>query len=76
MRPAPTVATPPRAALAAGERVAELAASFVGTPYRYGGAAPGGFDCSGLVWYVHRALGLHRTQLYRLMDKLGIKQTS
>jgi cell wall-associated NlpC family hydrolase len=51
------VATPPRAADAAGERVAELAASFVGTPYRYGGAAPGGFDCSGLVWYVHRALG-------------------
>lgn len=41
-----------------GTRVAQLAAKFVGTPYRYGGAAPGGFDCSGLVWYVHRELGL------------------
>jgi cell wall-associated NlpC family hydrolase len=43
---------------ASGARVAELAARFVGTPYRYGGAAPGGFDCSGLVWYVHRELGI------------------
>ncbi len=42
----------------AGGRVAELASRFVGTPYRFGGAAPGGFDCSGLVWYVHREAGI------------------
>jgi cell wall-associated NlpC family hydrolase len=41
-----------------GGRVAGLASKFVGAPYRYGGAAPGGFDCSGLVWYVHRELGI------------------
>jgi cell wall-associated NlpC family hydrolase len=42
-----------------GGQVAALATRFVGTPYRFGGASPdAGFDCSGLVWYVHRELGL------------------
>lgn len=34
--------------------VLTLAASFVGTPYVWGGAEPGGFDCSGLTSYVYR----------------------
>lgn len=43
----------------AGARVAALATRYVGTPYRFGGASPdAGFDCSGLVWYVHRELGV------------------
>ena len=33
-------------------RVLEIAAQHLGTPYRYGGASPGGFDCSGFVMYV------------------------
>jgi cell wall-associated NlpC family hydrolase len=35
------------------------AASMIGQPYRFGGAAPGGFDCSGLVEYSALNAGIH-----------------
>lgn len=41
-----------------GQRIAGLAEGLLGVPYRYGGETPQGFDCSGLVLYVHRQLGL------------------
>lgn len=48
---------------AAASAVLSTAAQFVGTPYRYGGAAPGGFDCSGFTSYVfaQHGIGLQRT---------------
>jgi cell wall-associated NlpC family hydrolase len=36
----------------------ERAKAQLGQPYRYGGAAPGGFDCSGLVVYAAAATGI------------------
>lgn len=52
-REAPTgpAADPGRALLQAAE-------SRIGAPYRYGGAGPDAFDCSGLVAYAHRQIGI------------------
>ncbi|HYM42687.1 MAG TPA: C40 family peptidase [Steroidobacteraceae bacterium] len=51
---------PRRAALQpnAGVAIAALAVSLVGSPYEFGGADAGGFDCSGLALYVHEHVGL------------------
>jgi cell wall-associated NlpC family hydrolase len=36
----------------------DSATSMIGQPYRFGGAAPGGFDCSGLVAYAASSAGI------------------
>jgi cell wall-associated NlpC family hydrolase len=41
-----------------GTALAGAAERLVGAPYRFGGASPEGFDCSGLVLYTHGRMGL------------------
>lgn len=39
-------------------RIIFTALQMVGVPYRFGGATPQGFDCSGLVQYAYRNAGI------------------
>jgi cell wall-associated NlpC family hydrolase len=39
-------------------RIVDGARAMLGQPYRWGGAAPGGFDCSGLVVYTMGGAGI------------------
>jgi cell wall-associated NlpC family hydrolase len=45
-----------------GLRAAEIALTYLGTPYHWGAEGPGGFDCSGLIqWaYAHAGVSLPR----------------
>jgi cell wall-associated NlpC family hydrolase len=47
------------ATLSTARLMIDSATSMIGQPYRYGGAAPGGFDCSGLVSYAAENAGVH-----------------
>lgn len=41
-----------------GSEIVVRAIALLGIPYRFGGDGPDAFDCSGLVRYVHRELGI------------------
>lgn len=63
-------ATRPTAEL--GGQAADNALRMVGRPYRYGGASPSGFDCSGLVLYSYKQAGLalpHGTDKQRSLSR-------
>lgn len=44
-------------AVTRGDQIAQIALKQIGRPYRYGGASPRGFDCSGLTYYVYGKFG-------------------
>lgn len=39
--------------------VVEYAREYLGTPYKWGGTDPNGFDCSGLLQYVYQKVGIN-----------------
>ncbi|MDY6127570.1 NlpC/P60 family protein [Anaerococcus sp.] len=46
-------------ASASGQAAANIARQFVGYPYVWGGTSPSGFDCSGLVYYAYKQIGVN-----------------
>ena len=52
---------------------AEVAKSMIGQPYRYGGQSPGGFDCSGLVWYSYKKVGVNTARTSKALRKQAKK---
>ncbi len=54
-------------------RAADHALAMVGAPYRYGGVDPTGFDCSGLVHYSFRKIGIALPRDTHSLRKIGIE---
>jgi cell wall-associated NlpC family hydrolase len=50
----------------------DSATAMLGQPYRWGGAAPGGFDCSGLVVYSAAGAGIHVPRTAHEQRNFGI----
>jgi len=50
-----------------------IAKSMIGHPYRYGGQSPGGFDCSGLVWYSYKKVGVNTARTSKDLRKQAKK---
>jgi len=57
-----------------GQKIADMAKTLVGSPYKYGGETPNGFDCSGLVFYTHGIVGLRppRTSLQQFKSAKNV----
>lgn len=53
-----------------------IATQMLGKPYRYGGASPSGFDCSGLVYYAYQKAGYRvpRTSQLQYQQSLPVKR--
>jgi cell wall-associated NlpC family hydrolase len=69
-----TARTPPLDAPtpdARGRRAVDVAMTYLGAPYRWGGAGPSGFDCSGFVQYVYAQVGVRLSHNAAMQYALG-----
>lgn len=63
-------ANPP--ASSKGQAIVNTAAKYIGVKYVYGGTSPKGFDCSGLVQYVCREVGISVNRTSRAQYSNGV----
>ncbi|MCR4398915.1 MAG: NlpC/P60 family protein [Firmicutes bacterium] len=56
----------------AASRLIEIARRFLGTRYKWGGTTPGGFDCSGFVYYVLNACGIEAPRALDAQFAIGL----
>ena len=54
-----------------GSQIVATAKKYLGTPYKWGGTTPSGFDCSGFVYYVLRSNGIKASRTIATMYKQG-----
>jgi len=54
-----------------GDRIVSTAKKYLGTPYKWAGASPSGFDCSGFVYYVLKTVGLNPPRVPADQYKMG-----
>jgi cell wall-associated NlpC family hydrolase len=53
------------------QRIIMEAKKLIGTPYKFGGTTPKGFDCSGFVYYTHKKIGKTLPRSSSLMYQRG-----
>lgn len=73
---APSNAAPANTPPPSLDRTALMVASataMLGQPYRFGGAAPGGFDCSGLVVYAAGSAGIRLPRTAEEQMRTGVR---
>jgi len=76
-KPVPYAATPAKTKSPSHSGLA-IARGLIGTPYRYGGDNPRGFDCSGLVYYSYRKASIDvprtTTEQYRQSHRVKMSR--